>query len=145
LTVIVCQSEAEPLDSTHKPPAKQPIHFRLPDYELFAFAGLWTLRADDATGEIIESCTIITTTPNELVAPVHDRMPVILTTDAETVWLDPGVSKEHALSLLQPYPAGRARVACLDAGEQRPQRRLRPAAAGRRTRCLADVDSAGWG
>jgi len=54
---------------------------------------------------VIESCTIITTTPNELVAPVNDRMPVILPKDAEALWLDPAVSKEHALSVLQPYPA----------------------------------------
>ena len=47
---------------------KQPIHFHLPEYELFAFAGLWTARTDDETGEVVESCTIITTTPNELVA-----------------------------------------------------------------------------
>ena len=84
---------------------KQPIHFHLPEYELFAFAGLWTSRTDVETGEIIESCTIITTRPNELVAPVQDRMPVILPTDAEAIWLDPAISKEHALSLLQPYPA----------------------------------------
>jgi putative SOS response-associated peptidase YedK len=84
---------------------KQPIHFHLPGYELFAFAGLWTARRDDDTREMIESCTIITTRPNELVAPVHDRMPVILPTDAEAVWLDPSISKEYALSLLQPYPA----------------------------------------
>jgi putative SOS response-associated peptidase YedK len=55
--------------------------------------------------KLIESCTIITTTPNELVAPVHDRMPVILPTDAERIWLDPAISKEHALSVLEPYPA----------------------------------------
>ncbi len=84
---------------------KQPIHFHLPDYELFAFAGLWTARTEDETGEVIESCTIITTQPNELVAPIHDRMPVIIPTDAEAVWLDPSISKEHALSLLDPYPA----------------------------------------
>jgi putative SOS response-associated peptidase YedK len=84
---------------------KQPMHFHLPGYELFAFAGLWTSRTDDGTGEIIESCTIITTTPNELVAPVHDRMPVILPTGAEAVWLDPTIAKEHALSVLEPYPA----------------------------------------
>jgi putative SOS response-associated peptidase YedK len=53
---------------------KKPIHFHLPSHELFAFAGLWTSRTDEATREILESCTIITTTPNELVAPVHDRM-----------------------------------------------------------------------
>jgi putative SOS response-associated peptidase YedK len=84
---------------------KHPIHFHLPDYELFALAGLWTARTDQDTGEIVESCTIITTRPNELVAPVHDRMPVILPGDAEPGWLDPTISKEHALSLLQPYPA----------------------------------------
>jgi putative SOS response-associated peptidase YedK len=84
---------------------KRPIHFHLPSHELFAFAGLWTSRTDEATGEILESCTIITTRPNELVALVHDRMPVILPVDAEGVWLDPTISKEHALSLLEPYPA----------------------------------------
>jgi putative SOS response-associated peptidase YedK len=84
---------------------KHPIHFHLPECELFSFAGLWTARTDDETGEIIESCTIITTTPNELVAPVHDRMPVILPTAAESIWLDPTISKEHAVSLLEPYPA----------------------------------------
>jgi putative SOS response-associated peptidase YedK len=66
---------------------------------------LWTARTDAQTGEVLESCTIITTTPNELVAPVHDRMPVIIPADAEAVWLDPAISKEHALSLLMPYPA----------------------------------------
>jgi len=84
---------------------KQPIHFHLPGHELFAFAGLWTSWTDEAAGEIIESCTIITTRPNALVAPVHDRMPVILPAAAESVWLDPSVSKEHALSLLEPFPA----------------------------------------
>jgi putative SOS response-associated peptidase YedK len=54
---------------------------------------------------VIESCTIITTRPNALVAPVHNRMPVILPADAESVWLDSTISKEHALSLLEPYPA----------------------------------------
>jgi putative SOS response-associated peptidase YedK len=84
---------------------KQPIHVHLPGYELFAFAGLWTARTDDATGELVESCTIVITRPNELVAPVHDRMPVILPADIESVWLDPSISKEHALSLLETYPA----------------------------------------
>ena len=78
---------------------KQPIHFQLPGQELFAFAGLWTSRTDEATGEIIDSCTIVTTRPNELVAPAHDRMPVILPLDAEAAWLDPSISKEHALAL----------------------------------------------
>jgi putative SOS response-associated peptidase YedK len=83
---------------------ERPIHFRLADGGLFAFAGLWTCRTDDA-GELVESCTIITTRPNELVAPVHDRMPVILPREFEADWLDPEVSKEHALSVLEPYAA----------------------------------------
>ena len=56
--------------------------------------------------------SVETTAPSEAiwqqwseVAPVHDRMPVILPTEAETVWLDPSISKEHALFLLGPYPA----------------------------------------
>ncbi len=53
----------------------------------------------------MESCTIITTRPNELVASVHDRMPVILPPELETDWLDLDVATEHALSLLEPYPA----------------------------------------
>lgn len=85
---------------------KLPIHFRLGEGGIFGFAGLWTCKTDDQ-GEMIESCTIITTSPNELVAPVHDRMPVILPVDLEHEWLDPEISKEHALSLLQPYAAER--------------------------------------
>jgi putative SOS response-associated peptidase YedK len=83
---------------------KLPIHFRLKDGSAFGFAGLWTCKTDDH-GELVESCTIITTSPNELVAPVHDRMPVILPIELEREWLDPQISKEHALSLLQVYPA----------------------------------------
>jgi putative SOS response-associated peptidase YedK len=79
-------------------------HFRLEDGSAFGFAGLWTYKTNDE-GELVESCTIITTSPNELVAPVHDRMPVILPVELEREWLDPEISKEHALSLLQPYPA----------------------------------------
>jgi putative SOS response-associated peptidase YedK len=83
---------------------KQPIHFRLADGGAFGFAGLWTTKkADD--GEILESCTIITTCPNELVAPVHDRMPVILPAEVERNWLDPEISKDHALSLLRSFAA----------------------------------------
>jgi putative SOS response-associated peptidase YedK len=83
---------------------KQPIHFRLEDGSPFGFAGLWTCKTDEE-GELVESCTIITTSPNDLVAPVHDRMPVILPVELEQEWLDPEINKEHALSLLQPFPA----------------------------------------
>jgi putative SOS response-associated peptidase YedK len=68
---------------------KQPIHFRLEDGGAFGFAGLWTCKTDDQ-GELVESCTIITTSPNELVAPVHDRMPVILPIALESGVARPG-------------------------------------------------------
>lgn len=84
---------------------KQPIRFNRIDDDAFAFAGLWTTWADRQRGELIESCTIITTTPNELVAPVHDRMPVILPPELEEPWLDPELEAQEALAFLQPYPA----------------------------------------
>jgi len=84
---------------------KQPIRFSRVDEDAFGFAGLWTTWADRQSGELVESCTIITTTPNELVAPVHDRMPVILPPELEQSWLDPEVEAQEALSFLQPYPA----------------------------------------
>jgi putative SOS response-associated peptidase YedK len=90
---------------------KEPLYFRVDGGAAFAFAGLWTSRTDPETEERIESCTIITTGPNRLVAPVHDRMPVILSRDVESVWLDPELPREHALSLLEPFDADRMQVA----------------------------------
>jgi putative SOS response-associated peptidase YedK len=84
---------------------KQPIRFSRIDEDAFAFAGLWTTWTDRQSGELVESCTIITTTPNELVAHVHDRMPVILPPELERAWIDPEVEAHEALSFLQPYPA----------------------------------------
>jgi hypothetical protein len=59
--------------------------------------GLWTSKTNEG-GELVESCTIVTTSPNELAAPVHDRMSVILPVELEQDWLDQEISKEHALS-----------------------------------------------
>ena len=74
--------------------------------EPFAFAGLWEhWPLPGKAGEPFNSCTIITTTPNELIEPIHDRMPVILSKDAEAMWLDPDVPQDAALSLLKPFPA----------------------------------------
>ena len=61
------------------------------DDSLFAFAGLWE-RWRDPAGEFLETCTILTTKPNSLVADVHDRMPVILKPEDYDLWLDPGVT-----------------------------------------------------
>ena len=73
--------------------------------EPFAFAGLWeTWR--DPEGELIHSCTIITTRPNDVLRPIHDRMPVILPPDLEPLWLDADVKDSAILAdILAPYPA----------------------------------------
>ena len=73
--------------------------------EPFAFAGLWeTWR--DPEGTVIPSCMIITTTPNDLLGPKHNRMPVVLPRDMEDFWLDENVDDPAALtSVLTPYPA----------------------------------------
>ncbi len=84
---------------------KQPYHIRLNDDRPFAFAGLWD-RWNDGKGKIIESCAILTTTSNERLAPIHDRMPVILPPVAYEPWLDPGLQDATRLvAFLTPYPA----------------------------------------
>jgi putative SOS response-associated peptidase YedK len=64
------------------------IYFRRLDGRLFAFAGLWE-RWKDPNGGNVETCAIITTDANDVVRPVHDRMPVILDPAAYGQWLDP--------------------------------------------------------
>lgn len=84
---------------------KQPHLIRFVDQRPFALAGLWeTWRPAD--GDPVESCTIITTTPNELVAPIHDRMPVILPSSAHDEWLTREPVNEPRLEqILIPFPA----------------------------------------
>ena len=87
---------------------KQPYYITLEE-GLFAFAGLWEFWKSPDGG--VESCTLITTEPNELMTPIHDRMPVILPRAAWPLWLDPAVQEPDVLTgLLQPYPAERMRV-----------------------------------
>lgn len=79
-----------------------PVRFVLEDREPFAFAGLWeTWRKPD--GQELRSFTIITTSANDLLRPIHDRMPVILRRPDEEKWLDP--STKDAAKLLTQYPA----------------------------------------
>ena len=84
---------------------KTPMYITLKDKGLFAFASLWdSWRSPD--GEQIRTCTLITTEPNDLVASIHNRMPVILSSEAQKEWLDPSLHDEHVLlPLLVPYPA----------------------------------------
>jgi putative SOS response-associated peptidase YedK len=83
---------------------KQPFYFRLSDGEPFAFAGLWE-HWQDTTGEEIESCTLLTTEANDLMHPIHNRMPVILEPKNYDLWLDSEATKPELLQpLLHPYP-----------------------------------------
>jgi putative SOS response-associated peptidase YedK len=85
--------------------AKQPHLIRMRDGRPFAMAGLWE-RWTGPTGEVLESCTIITTEANELVSAIHQRMPVILHPEDFDSWLDPTRDRPQALAdLLRPYPA----------------------------------------
>jgi putative SOS response-associated peptidase YedK len=90
--------------------AKQPFCFEIKGGELFAFAGLWD-GWKDASGNWIKTCSILTTTPNVLIATVHDRMPVILDPESYDLWLDPGMQNVAAISeLLKPYDASQMQL-----------------------------------
>lgn len=85
---------------------KQPYYFQLADHRPFGFAGLWEHWESQTTGEVLATCTILTTDANAVLQPIHDRMPVILPPAAYDRWLDPDQTKTAALlPLLRPYPA----------------------------------------
>jgi len=78
---------------------KRPFHITRADREMFAFAGLWSIwHAPD--GGKLRTCTILTTAANSAIAPLHDRMPVILPTEAETRWLDRRTTSAQAREIL---------------------------------------------
>lgn len=86
--------------------AKQPFYFYLKDKDVFGFAGLWSEWTDKKTGELRETCTIITTEANKVLEPVHDRMPVILKAKDYDQWLDAKEKDTDKLQkLLASYPA----------------------------------------
>ena len=83
---------------------KTPVWISLAEGELFAFAGIWAALPSRDGGPDLHSCAIVTCEPNQLIRPIHDRMPVVLTPDAEARWLDPGAAEEQMASLLVPAP-----------------------------------------
>ena len=84
---------------------KQPFFFQMCDESPFGFAGLWE-RWKGEGGQVINSCTILTTEANEVLQPIHDRMPVILHPDDYELWLDMDMRKlDLAKELLRPFPA----------------------------------------
>lgn len=86
---------------------KQPYRIAMKDDGLFAFAGLWERWEK---GETIESFTIIVTQANDLLKPIHDRMPVILDPLDYEPWLDTGTSPAAAQKLLRPFPSDAMRA-----------------------------------
>jgi len=85
--------------------SKQPVYIRLKTEHPFAFAGLWEIW-NSPDGSEIRSCTIITTQPNSLLEPIHNRMPVILPPNVYNQWLAPEDRQPAQLNdLLIPYPS----------------------------------------
>lgn len=84
---------------------KIPYRIQTVDQGIFTTAGLWE-SWKSPEGTIIQSFTMITTPPNEMMSKIHDRMPAILTKDKEEHWLDESLSPKDAMSLLEePYPS----------------------------------------
>ncbi len=83
---------------------KEPYYFTMTDGGPFAFAGLWE-RWTDSDGAIIESCAVLTTVANDLLADVHDRMPVILPPENHDTWLDTTIDEPASIRhLFDPLP-----------------------------------------
>jgi putative SOS response-associated peptidase YedK len=84
---------------------KVPYYIRMKDNSIFAFAGLFD-HYRDPSGQQIATFTIVTTEPNSVVAPYHDRMPAILKREDEEKWLQPAILyRDQRDEMLQPYPA----------------------------------------
>jgi len=89
---------------------RHPYYFQMWDGRPFAIAGLWE-HWEGPAGEMIDSCALLTTVPNALIAPLHHRMPVILAPDQFRRWLDPNVQSGRDLTpMLTPFPAEAMRV-----------------------------------
>ena len=87
-------------------PGKRPFYIRMKDGAPFAFAGIWE-RWEGDPGKAVETCAILTTEPNEILSPIHDRMPLILSPEEYGLWLDPSVPPSDRLArLLRPFPSG---------------------------------------
>jgi len=84
---------------------KQPFGFDLTNGHMMGFAGLWDAWKDPANGSWLQSFTIITTDANEVMAPIHTRMPVILHESEYNRWLDREVTEQPPIDLLRPLPA----------------------------------------
>ena len=84
---------------------RTPVYIRRKDERLFAFAGLYDIWRHPNTGEVTRSCAIVTTSPSPSLEKIHNRMPAILSSEAEALWLDPLTQDVEPLSaLIHPFP-----------------------------------------
>jgi putative SOS response-associated peptidase YedK len=95
----------EPNPATGRTVRSEPFAVRRSDGEPLALAGLWSSWRDPDTAARLYTCTILTTDPNELVARIHNRMPVVLDPTGWDAWLGEGTPAEQLRSLLRPAPA----------------------------------------
>ncbi len=97
------------------PSGKRPYLVGMADGSPFALASLWERWRNPAVGEIIQTFTVLTTEPNELCAPIHDRMPVILGRENWPAWLgEVDVRQEELLEILRPYRSALMRAYLVD-------------------------------
>jgi putative SOS response-associated peptidase YedK len=100
----------------HRDPAtgrvirSEPFAIRLRSDEPMAFAGIWAIWRDPASAQRLYSLAVVTGQPNELVATVHDRMPIILHPDDWDAWLDEDARPRELRPLLRPFPADGLRM-----------------------------------
>ncbi|MCF7668281.1 MAG: SOS response-associated peptidase [Verrucomicrobia bacterium] len=88
--------------------AKTPCYFTVDGGALFGFAGLWEEHNDPTTGLLLQTFALITVTPNEIMAPIHNRMPAILDQASEDTWLSGNIITPEELSnILAPFPSSR--------------------------------------
>jgi putative SOS response-associated peptidase YedK len=93
---------------------KKPYKFSLKSGQPFGFAGLYETWMSPEK-EPIHTCTIITTEPNELIQPIHDRMPVIVKKELEDLWIDPGNhNQKELLAILKPYSSEKMMMSPVD-------------------------------
>ena len=101
---------------------KKPFRFSLKSGKPFGFAGLYETWLSPEN-ESVHTCTIITTEPNKLMQPIHDRMPVIVGKKLEASWIDPGNhNQKELLAILQPYPSEEMMMSPVEPGLLRKQK-----------------------
>jgi putative SOS response-associated peptidase YedK len=89
---------------------RKPYAVALKDGEIFSLGGIWEAWRSREDGEWVITCAILTTEPNEVLAPIHDRMPVIIRPDDYRSWLDQSTKAEDVSGLVAPFPADAMRT-----------------------------------